>query len=141
MALKLLPLSFLPLLITSHAWSQEQLDVTAEMQKHFADAYNRGDVVAMANTFTENAVRITPSGIFQGRDAIRRGFEDALRLGLHDYSVERVISRPEGNFVFNAGKWRAKLGDQPFQGYYSAIVVRDGDQTKIMEETVTVASP
>ncbi len=88
----------------------------------------------------ENAIRVTPSGIFQGRDAIRRGFQDALKLGLHDYSVQRVISRPEGTFVFNAGTWQAKLGDQAFHGYYTAILVRDGDQPKILEETVTVAA-
>ena len=54
--------------------------------------------------------------------------------------VQRAISRSEGSFVFNAGKWQAKLGDRIFHGYYTAIVVREGDQPKIMEETVTVAS-
>jgi ketosteroid isomerase-like protein len=113
----------------------------ADFQKDFAAAYNRGDVDAMAAAFTEKAVRVTPSGIFQGRDAIRRGFQEAIKLGLHDYSVRRVISRSKGSFTFNAGEWQARLGDQPLHGYYTAIVVRDGGQTKIMEETVTVAAP
>jgi ketosteroid isomerase-like protein len=113
----------------------------ADFQRDFAAAYNRGDVDAIAAAFTEKAVRVTPSGIFQGRDAIRRGFQDALKLGLHDYSVRRVISRSEGSFVFNAGEWQAKLGDRPFHGYYTAIVVQEDGQTKIMEETVTVAAP
>ncbi|WP_426441364.1 nuclear transport factor 2 family protein [Bradyrhizobium genosp. P] len=143
MAIKLLPLLCLLFAMPNHAMAQDQLenDAIAEMQKHFAEAYNRGDADAMAAAFAENAVRVTPSGIFQGRDAIRRGFEDALKLGLHDYSVQRVISRSEGSFVFNAGRWQAKLGDQSFHGYYTAIVVREGDQPKIMEETVTVATP
>jgi hypothetical protein len=42
--------------------------------------------------------------------------------------------------VFNVGEWQAKLGDQPFHGYCTAILVREG-QTKIMEETVNVAAP
>src|SRR3954447_23248455 len=52
----------------------ETLDAAAmdEMHKHFSEAYNRGDLNSMAATFTENAVRVTPSGIFQGRDAIRQ---------------------------------------------------------------------
>ena len=143
MALKLLPLLCLLSAMPNHAMAQAQLDndATADMQKHFAEAYNRGDLDAMAAVFTEDAVRVTPSGIFQGRDAIRRGFQDALKLGLHDYSVQRVISRSEGSLVFNAGKWQAKLGDHQFHGYYTAILVREGDQPKIMEETVTVASP
>ncbi len=116
-------------------------DPSAEMQRHFAEAYNRGDLEAMADAFTENAIRVTPSGIFQGRTAIRGSFQAALALGLNDYTVKRTISRSEGNFIFNTGEWRAKLGDKPFHGYYTATVVRDGDRTRIMEETVTVAVP
>jgi hypothetical protein len=44
--------------------------------------------------------------------------------------------------VFNAGEWRAKLGDgQQPRGYYSALLVREGDGVKIFEETVNVAVP
>jgi ketosteroid isomerase-like protein len=116
-------------------------DQYTELQKNFAEAYNRKDVEAMAAAFAEDAIRVTPSGIFQGRDAISRNLQEALNLGLHDYSVERTVSRSIGNFVFNAGEWRAKLGDQPLHGYYTAIIVRDGNEAKIMEETVTLAAP
>ena len=116
-------------------------DQYAELQKNFAEAYNRKDADAMAAAFAEDGIRVTPSGIFQGRDAIHRNLQEVLNMGLHDYTVVRTISRSEGTFVFNAGEWRAKLGDQPLHGYYTAIIVRDGDQAKIMEETVTVAAP
>ncbi|MCK1404293.1 nuclear transport factor 2 family protein [Bradyrhizobium sp. 76] len=121
----------------------ETLDAAAmdEMHKHFSEAYNRGDLNSMAATFTENAVRVTPSGIFQGRDDIRRSFSDALKLGLHDYSVQRTVSRPEGAFVFNAGTWEAKMGDRPFHGYYSSILTSENGQLRIIEETVAVAAP
>jgi len=112
-----------------------------EMHRHFSEAYNRGDLDSMAATFAENAVRVTPSGIFQGQDAIRRSFSDALKLGLHDYAVQRTISRPEGAFVFNAGTWQAKLGDKSFHGYYSSILTSEGGQPRIIEETVVVAVP
>jgi hypothetical protein len=39
------------------------------------------------------------------------------------------------------GRKEAKLEDKSFHGYYTAILVREGDQAKIMEETVTVAAP
>ena len=42
------------------------------MQSEFAEAYNRKDIAAMAAFFSENGVRITPAGIFHGREAIRR---------------------------------------------------------------------
>lgn len=136
-------LAALLLAVAPHATAQQAPggDPSTELQRHFAEAYNRGDVAAMADAFTEKAIRVTPSGIFQGRDAIRHSLQTALDLGLHDYSVKRTVSRAEGNFVFNAGEWQAKLGDKPFHGFYTAILVRDGDRTRIMEETVTIAVP
>jgi ketosteroid isomerase-like protein len=112
-----------------------------KVQSDFAEAYNRNDVEAMASAFSEDAIRVTPSGFFEGREAIRRSLQDALNMGLHDYSVHRTVSRSYGAFIFNAGEWQAKLGNQPFHGFYTAILGREGDQVKIMEETVTVAAP
>lgn len=144
MALRSATLIVCLLLTSPHdAIAGEILDAAAmdEMHRHLSEAYNRGDLDTMAATFAENAVRVTPSGIFQGRDAIRRSFSDALKLGLHDYAVQRTISRPEGNFVFNAGTWQAKLGDRSFHGYYSSILTSEGGQPRIIEETVAVAAP
>ena len=114
-----------------------------KMQSEFAEAYNRKDVPAMAGFFSENGVRITPAGVFRGRDAIGRELQRVvIDLGLHDYSVRRTVSRLEGGMVFNAGEWQAKLGDgQQFRGYYSALLVREGAGVKIFEETVNVAVP
>lgn len=123
------------------AAQQANDDQYADLQKNFAEAYNRKDIDAMAAAFTDDAIRVTPSGMFVGREAIRRNLQDIVNLDLHDYSVERNVSRSFGNFVFNAGEWQAKLGDQPLHGYYTAIVVRNGGVAKIMEETVTVAAP
>ena len=114
-----------------------------KMQSEFAEAYNRKDIAAMAAFFSENGVRITPAGVFRGRNAIGRELQRVvIELGLHDYSVRRTVSRMEGGMVFNAGEWQAKLADgQQFRGYYSALLVREGDAVKIFEETVNVAAP
>jgi ketosteroid isomerase-like protein len=118
-------------------------EIFEKMQSEFAEAHNRKDIAAMAGFFSENGVRITPAGVFRGRDAIGRELQRVvIDLGLHDYSVRRTISRLEGNMVFNAGEWQAKLGDgQQYHGYYSALLIREGDGVKIFEETVNVAAP
>jgi len=130
---------------TSASTQQAEPSVGGElfekMQSEFADAYNRKDVPAIAAFFSENGVRITPSGIFRGRDAIGHEMQRVIEMGLHDYSVRRTVSRLEGNRVFNAGEWQAKLGDQQLRGYYSALLVREADGVKIFEETVNVAAP
>ena len=114
-----------------------------KMQSDFAEAYNRKDVAAMANFFSENGVRVTPAGIFRGREAIGRELKRVVvDLGLHDYSVKRTVSRLQGNMVFNAGEWKATLGDgKQYHGYYAALLVREGDGVKIFEETTNVAVP
>ena len=140
---KFLPIACLLAVGAQTVSAQEKSETapTSEMQKHFSEAYNRGDVDAMAAAFAVDAVRVTPAGIFQGRDAIRRSFQDALKLGLHDHSASILVSRSEGALLFNAGTWQAKLGDRPFHGYYSAIIIKQDGQPRILEETVTVAAP
>lgn len=44
----------------------------------------------MAMAFSADAIRVTPSGVFHGRDEIRQGFQDALNLGLHEYTVRQT---------------------------------------------------
>jgi ketosteroid isomerase-like protein len=127
--------------------STEEIDATADaltqrLQTKFSEAYNRKDIMTMSELFAEKGWRITPSGLFQGRDAIRRNLQSAIEMGLHDYSVRRTISKfLAQNIIYNAGEWRAKLGDHQYQGFYSALLVRDGDEVKILEETVNVAAP
>jgi Skp family chaperone for outer membrane proteins len=61
MALRILSATICLLLaLTSHATAQQSAaDDTAfaDVQKHFAEAYNHKDVDAMAAAFTENGVR------------------------------------------------------------------------------------
>ena len=114
-----------------------------KMQTESADAYNRNDAPAMAAFFSENAVRITPAGIFRGREAIGRELQRvSVDLGLHDYSAKRTVSRLQGNMVFNAGECQARLSDgKQYHSYYSALLIREGDVVKIFEETTNVAVP
>jgi ketosteroid isomerase-like protein len=136
-------------LLAARPASPQQIEPSAggelfeKMQSQFAEAYNRKDVPAMTAFFSENAVRITPAGIFRGREAIGRELQRvSVDLGLHDYSVKRIVSRSQGNMVFNAGEWQAKLGDgKQYHGYYSALLVREGGEVRIFEETTNVAVP
>jgi ketosteroid isomerase-like protein len=125
--------------VAAPALSQESNKGIGFDQQRFAEAYNRKDADAMAMAFSADAIRVRPSGIFHGRDEIRQGFQDALNLGLHDYAVKQTDSRNYGDLVLNVGDWQAKLGDQLFHGHYTSILGREGDQIKILEETVTVS--
>jgi hypothetical protein len=105
---RMITLACLLVMASSSCIAQVLDDQYADLQKNFAEAYNRKDADAMASAFAEMA------------------------------SESRRVACSS---VFNAGEWRAKLGNQPLHGYYTAIIVRDGNQAKIMEETVTIAAP
>lgn len=112
-----------------------------ELQDHFNEARARQDAEAMAAVFAEDAVRVTPDRVFRGRDAIRRNLQSLVTAGLRDFTTQRAVSRHEGNLLFDAGEWHAKLGDALLHGYYSALLSCGGAQPEILEETTNVAAP
>lgn len=60
------------------------------------------DVDTMAAIFAQDAIRVTPDGVFQGRDAIRQNLKSLSAVGPHYFISERTISRPEGDPLFDA---------------------------------------
>ena len=112
-----------------------------ELQSRFSEARARHDAQAMAEVFAEDAVRVTPDGVFQGRDAIRGNLQALVAAGLRDFTAQRVVSRREGELLLVAGEWHANLGDVPLHGYYSAILACGGDRAEMLEETTNVAAP
>lgn len=127
------------LILSTSAWSQQSPDVGEFDQQRFADAYNRKDVDAMSSAFSADAIRITPSGIFRGREEIRRSFQEAIDLGLHGYAVKRIQSVRYGDVVLGISEWQAELGDRPFRGNSSVILGLKDGKVQILEETVTVS--
>ncbi|MFL5284582.1 MAG: DUF4440 domain-containing protein, partial [Rhodopila sp.] len=105
------------------------------------EARARQDTDAMAAAFAQDAIRMTPDGVFQGRDAIRQNLDSVAAIGLHDFTAQRTVSRREGDLLFAAGTWHAKLGELPLNGYYSALLSCAGDHPEILEETTNVATP
>lgn len=95
----------------------------------------------MAEVFAKDAIRVTPDGVFQGRDAIRRNLQSLVTAGLRNFTAKRVVSRREGDLLFDAGEWRAELGTMALHGYYSALLSRGGGQAAITKETTNVAAP
>jgi hypothetical protein len=111
------------------------------LQDRFNEARARQDADAMAAVFAQDAIRVTPEGVFQGRDAIRRNLESLITTGLRDFKSERTISRQEGDLLFDAGTWHAKLGEVVLHGYYSTLLSCAGEHPEILEETTNVAAP
>ena len=112
-----------------------------EVQNKFVEARSRRDVDGMAALFARDGIRVTPDGVFLGRDAIRHNLQSLVTAGLHDFTTQRTVSRLEGGILFDAGEWQVKLGDHQLHGYYSALLSCDGRRPMLLEETTNVAAP
>ena len=112
-----------------------------DVQTKFVEARSRQDVDGMAALFAPDGIRVTPDGVFLGRDAIRRNLQSLVTAGLRDFTTRRTASRLEGGVLFVAGEWQARLAGRQLHGYYSALLSCDGPQPMMLEETTNVAAP
>jgi ketosteroid isomerase-like protein len=107
------------------------------------EAFTNKDAVAVAALFTEDAVLVAPDGIFSGRQAIEKRYEDTFqRWPFTQFNDPRDCHlKAIDNAVWSYGEWRGTLqgeaGPVFVSGYFSSIYVRDGDDWKIRTLTLT----
>ena len=117
-----------------------------ELAKSWQDAYNRKDAAAVANLYTEDAIRVVPSGIMRGREAIQRNLEASLNAGGHGIVIKPVADHVDGNSGWSITEWSARTRGQdgaemPINGFAHVTLVRVGNDWKIRVHSVTPASP
>lgn len=110
----------------------------------YDDVYNNNDAEALANLFTEDAVLVTDSGIFHGRDEILKYQKDVFKdchfsdhKGVADLAAIHPIGT-DGKQFWATGTWSQKLSyqgspAQPMSGYWSAIILTDGTGKDVMQ--------
>ena len=97
----------------------------------------------MAALFTEDAVLVAPDGIFSGKQAIEKRYEDTFqRWPFTQFNDPRDCHlKAIDNAVWSYGEWGGTLqgeaGPVFVKGYFSAIYVREGDDWKMRTLTLT----
>ncbi|MDB4749601.1 nuclear transport factor 2 family protein [Rubripirellula sp.] len=112
--------------------------------QRFTDAYNRGDVSALTEEFTKDAVRVVSglSGVHVGHDAIRKSFESKWsgEVDIASGSVlkARVLHTTpiNSNLVGGAGIWWLTSSDGKVidGGYWGNVFRTHGDEVKLLLE-------
>jgi uncharacterized protein (TIGR02246 family) len=106
-------------------------------------AFRDKDAAAAAAVFAEDAIRVLPRGIVQGRAAITQGYTNMLAN--KDWEVDpdkvnqvRVISN---DVILVTGSWSGTAkGVTHMHGYWGSTLLRTGDTWKIVMGMVTPAS-
>jgi ketosteroid isomerase-like protein len=79
---------------------QEIGDVT----KRYAEAFNRGDIAAAVEFYTEDATFLHPNAeIITGKQAIKEFFEIGRAFGLSRISFEGLEAGSDGNLAYERG--------------------------------------
>jgi ketosteroid isomerase-like protein len=122
--------------------SQLRQQVIAGKHKKYDEAFNKNDAAAVVALFTEDAVFVTPTGPIYGREAIEKWYADLFQkwhpsghIGMPDQYSPHAIGAAD-NEVWSNGDFsmtlQAETGEPiPLKGYWSEILVRDGDAWKV----------
>ncbi len=108
----------------------------AQTNDQFVEAYNRGDIAAVAALYTEDAVLMPPnSPILRGRRAIQEFWEGARQMGLRDPTLRTVQLEEKGDTAYEVGEYTLQIempGGEPLndQGKYVVIWKQAADGSR-----------
>ena len=121
---------------------QLRQQVVAAKHKKYDEAFNKNDAAGVVALFTEDIVFVTPTGSIYGREATEKWYADFFQkyhpsghIGMPDQYSPHVIGTA-GNEIWLNGDFsmtlQAETGEPiPIKGYWSEILVRDGDAWKV----------
>lgn len=122
--------------------------ILAFVQK-FDPAFNNNDPAALASFFTDDAVLVVPEGLMHGQDAIAKYWADLLgkvRFSNHLTALDQYsphVIGTSGNEMWAVGEWSLTIEGPNIgvKGYWSGIVVREGDAWKFRLQAITPPPP
>ena len=112
-------------------------DIRADIlacNKHFMDAFGRGDAAGLAHLYTGGGQLLPPnSEVVAGRDAIRAFWQGALDAGLTEATLDTVEVDSTGDTAVEVGRYalRAKGGQVADAGKYVVVWKREGGGWKL----------
>jgi uncharacterized protein (TIGR02246 family) len=99
----------------------------------FVEAYNRGDVAAVAALYTDDAVLLPPNlEMLRGREAIQQFWAGTRQMGVREAALETVQVEDSGDMACEIGAYTLKIQPEGGQattdrGKYVVVWKRQGD--------------
>jgi uncharacterized protein (TIGR02246 family) len=133
--------------LATQSFAQDKNSVDAKLAQQvrslamkYEEAYNKHEPAAVGALFTEDAVRVTPTGSYYGRTSIEKSYAKYDFQLWHSTDLYKRFDRvvAVGNVVQAHGIWMCTYQDDSMtkrdEGHCSWVLVRDGDTWKIRRE-------
>jgi uncharacterized protein (TIGR02246 family) len=100
------------------------------------EAFKENDASAIAALFTEDGILVASDGMFSGRQAIEKRYDDLFQQSpITTVSGQRYQLNAIDDAVWSVGEWwstnQTETGPKFEGGYWSAIYIHEGDDWKI----------
>ena len=118
------------------------------LTKKYDEAFSNQNAAALGGLFTEDGVLLAPDGVYSGRQAIQKRYEEIVfpqwHCNNHVTKVRQVIAL--GGELCWIAEWscsclNADGSTAKVNGYYSSVGVREGDTWKCRIFTFNVVLP
>jgi uncharacterized protein (TIGR02246 family) len=133
---------------TALAHAQNSVRRTIEANtKQFIEAFNKGDVVALANMYTMNARLMPPnSEIIEGRANIQTFWKGAMDAGVKIVSLDLADLEVHGNTAIEVGRYTlttpaAGGTTTTDKGKYVVVWKRQGSRWSLAIDTFNTSLP
>ncbi|MFN2493684.1 MAG: SgcJ/EcaC family oxidoreductase [Pyrinomonadaceae bacterium] len=115
--------------------------------KHFTEAFNKGDAAAVANMYAIDARVLPPNGeIVEGRANIQKFWQGAMSSGLKMVSLERTHLEAHGNMAVEIGRYILTVPGAggtttTDKGKYVVVWKREGRSWKLAVDIFNTSMP
>ncbi len=136
--------------ICAATFAQAQSSVRRAIQantRQFIEAFNKGDIAAVANMYTMNAHLLPPNtDMIEGRANIEKFWQGASGAGLKITALDMVDLEVHGNTAIEVGRYTSTLphlrgGTVQDNGKYVVVWKREGRAWKLAVDVFNTNSP
>ena len=117
------------------AQAESAQEIANDQNSNWNRLFNNGKLEQLAGLYAEDAVISPGNGeVIEGRPAIREFFHGLIGgdvLGLHNHSLDVIVTEGKGDWLYEIARWRAsgppQDGVMPFYEGIATIIFRRTD--------------
>lgn len=122
-------------ILTATVMADASISTTEQVVAHHMQSGNDRNVEEVMRDYDDNAILISPDGVYKGKQAIRKSYEQLVAQGSDSIiTADRKVFEGEVGYV----AWSMNAGQGPAVHGSDTFIVKNG---KIVAQTVTIFLP